>query len=330
VTTNVTRPPGEVAHYTPARWTDRSDGTEWELRSDGSVAQCGLRYLQCAAEFTATYGGRQVTIQRGERVVENHELAQRFVGRFRPAPSMRALLVRAAGEREADQRQELLRAIGALDEAPTRAAASKQPSRGYLQPAAKKRAPSLAGHLPPNGEIRFSGQTTGQRVTLRLDRRAYRLIADEVDHHAGLAECGGGVYGPLVRSWNSTVYAHSANELAEDKTLTSCRVRQADLEAHERRNARDETNNARLLGSWHSQPGANTKPSQEDLERWRGMLDRGRTTNGMRKQTHLIVTENRDGTWLKPTLTAWSMRQDESGTGVRTFVCEPADVVILQ
>jgi hypothetical protein len=58
------------------------------------------------------------------------------------------------------------------------------------------------GHLPSRGEVRFSETTKWQRMTLRLAHGAYQLIAREVDQHAGQVECGGGIYGPLVRSWN--------------------------------------------------------------------------------------------------------------------------------
>src|SRR3954449_12487107 len=72
-----------------------------------------------------------------------------------------------------------------------------------------------------------------------------------------------------------------------------------------RSGAKDAENKALIIGSFHSQPGANTKPSQEDLERWREMLDRAFTRHEMRKQVHLIVSEGRDGEWFRPTLTAW-------------------------
>jgi hypothetical protein len=120
-----------------------------------------------------------------------------------------------------------------------------------------------------------------------------------------------------VRSWNPTLFAAEANELAQDKKFGSCRLSQATIEAWERSGARDAANKALIIGSFHSQPGANTKPSREDLERWREMLDRAFTRHQMRKQVHLIVTAARDGYWFKPTLTAWSMRQDESRTGER-------------
>jgi hypothetical protein len=100
------------------------------------------------------------------------------------------------------------------------------------------------------------------------------LIAREADRHDGLVEWAGALYGPPVRSWNPTLFAAAANELAQDKKFGSCRLSQATIEAWERSGARHAANNALIIGSFHSQPGANTKPSRKDLERWREMLDR--------------------------------------------------------
>jgi|tagenome__1003787_1003787.scaffolds.fasta_scaffold20986605_2 hypothetical protein len=93
--------------------------------------------------------------------------------------------------------------------------------------------------------------------------------------------------------------------LAQDNKFGPCRLDQATNRGvgAQRRSGRG------AEGAHHREfpfaAGANTKPSQEDLERWREMLDRAFTRHEMRKQVHLIVSEGRDGEWFRPTLTAW-------------------------
>ena len=126
----------------------------------------GERMYECVKPFTTTYGPGRVAIGRGERVIASHDLLRRFPTHFREGLSLREMVVRAAGEREAEQRQDFLRAIGALDKAPATAAVAK-PRTGYLKPPAKRPAPKLGGHLPARGEIRFSDKAPARPLTLQ-------------------------------------------------------------------------------------------------------------------------------------------------------------------
>ena len=254
--TSATRPTStkhNVAAAPIARiWTDRRDGSEWELRSDGSVARIGQSFLQATAQFTTAYGGRQVTIGRGERVIETHELATRYPGRFRPALSMRALAARAAGERAAEQRTAYLQGISAT--AATRTPAAT-PKRGYLAPVGKAPVRGLSTYLEPTYPIRVLDEVSPgtQRVNLRIGNAAHRVIVAEVDRHDGDAESGGGLYGSRIRSWHKDVFVGEATEIATAKRRDGCSISQAALEAGERRSAHEETRTF-AIGTWHVHP----------------------------------------------------------------------------
>jgi hypothetical protein len=72
------------------------------------------------------------------------------------------------------------------------------------------------------------------------------------------------------------------------------------------------------IGSWHSHPVPDDRPSQADMEAW---ITRSKETEGM-SYVSVIVTPADSGGWMFPQLSGWVVRHD----GAR-YICERTRVV---
>jgi proteasome lid subunit RPN8/RPN11 len=235
-------------------------------------------------------------------------------------------------ERELEVRRRTLadldRTPAVVDTRPARrppAALGKRPARkrdGYLPPPAP---PSDKMTLETCGvEVRMRPAAGERLARLVVTRSAYETILDAAQRHGDDRETGGGLYGYRPRGGEYRAFA--ATEAATDQERASCVIHWQDIEAAERRRSHPADNEI-LLGSFHTHPEGERDESPQDLYYWRLLLDRANLRHGLHRQLHLIVSADPERGWRRPVFTAYAVRMEEDGLGVR-IIREPAEALL--
>jgi hypothetical protein len=161
-----------------------------------------------------------------------------------------------------------------------------------------------------------------RRVT--IGPRAFATIRDECDLHQGERETTGALLG--LSAWACQTEAiHIADATVAARRAAWDRV-SLDGAAIDRAGARwrraaQLDGRDGLIGTWHSHPERDTRPSRHDLRTWATLL----VIRDLSVMVSVIAIEGRDRGWRRPELLAWIVKRD---TTFDRIVCEPATVAV--
>jgi hypothetical protein len=183
------------------------DGAVWDWRSDGDIEVRAGGMLECKRTFTATYDGKQITLEAGRcRVSGDHELARSHPHHFRPARPLEEMARPASREK-------------------VRAGRTTVPAKPPKQSTAPRRWP--AGYVPPKRPEHLTHDNCGvelltkrrdrrEPVTINLGRNAWREIRRAAELYAG-TETTGGLYGPRTYGFQAVASVTTATDCGYDR-----------------------------------------------------------------------------------------------------------------
>jgi proteasome lid subunit RPN8/RPN11 len=137
-------------------------------------------------------------------------------------------------------------------------------------------------------------------------------------------ESGGWLYAPASRSWDKEIEIRLASTPGKGaRCAPESYFPSADYHAEEKQFA-DLGSDIVRVGDWHSHPGRNADPSDEDLDAWLKSFLVANEKRGVASYVGLIVAEDDSRSFVRAKFNAFALSYDRSGR----VVCEPANLSI--